>query len=261
VVVELIGGVERASALVDCALRSGRHVVTANKALLAAEGDRLQAVANASEVTISGSSAVGGVLPALKTIEQAKTRGPIRGFCGVLNGTTNFILDQLANEQELENAILAAQVAGYAEADPALDLDGTDAAQKLILLARAAFGVSLPLASISRQGIEHLDSESLAEARKRGNAIRLVASCRAVDVGLQACVAPVELPSDHPLARLKSAQNGLIVETANGSQRIVFGTGAGRWPTTEAVMADLLDIYRELSATESTSPELEEVVA
>jgi homoserine dehydrogenase len=235
--------------------------VTANKALLAAEGDRLQAVANANEVTISGSAAVGGVLPALETIEQAKTRGPIKGLHGVLNGTTNFILDQLAKGQELENAICAAQAAGYAEADPVLDLDGTDVTQKLILLARAAFGVSLPLASISRQGIEHLNSESLAEARERGNTIRLVASCRAPGVGLQACVSPVELPFDHPLARLKAAQNGLIVETANGAQRIVFGTGAGRWPTTEAVMADLLDVYRELSAAESTLPELEEVVA
>jgi homoserine dehydrogenase len=281
VVIELIGGTERASYLVNRALRLDRHVVTANKALISAEGDALRALAAANGLTIRTSAAVGGALPALETIEQARRSGAIAGFQGVLNGTTNFILDQLAQGEKLESAIRAAQRAGYAEADPTLDLDGRDAAQKLILLARAAFGVSLPLAKISRCGIEHLRQESLCEARERGCTIRLVASCSprrslakagrsnppsdglavASARDLQARVAPVELPFGHPLAQLKGAQNGLIVEMENGARRIVCGTGAGRWPTTEAVMADLLAIRREFFREELGSPELEECVA
>lgn len=261
VVVELIGGTKRASDLVRRALRLGRNVVTANKALIASEGDQLQAVSAAMGVTISASAAVGGALPALETIELARDDEPIASFSGVLNGTTNFILDQLARGGEMEDAIRAAQRAGYAEADPSLDLNGTDAAQKLILLARAAFGVSLPLTKISRRGIQDLSNESLREARQRGCTIRLVASCRSKATGLEARVGPVELPFDHPLAQLRGAQNGLIVEMESGARRIVFGTGAGRWPTTEAVMADLLTLRRQFSCAELVSPELEECVA
>jgi homoserine dehydrogenase len=261
VVIELIGGTERASVLANRALQLGRHVVTANKALIAAEGEKLQAVANANGVTLRASAAVGGAMPALEAIECARATGVISAFYGVLNGTTNFVLDQLARGEELQNAIRAAQRAGYAEADPTLDLDGTDAAQKLILLARAAFGVSLRLAKISQRGIEHLSAEVFREVRKRGCTIRLVASCRSNAEGLEARVAPVELPIDHPFARLKGAENGLIIETENGAKRIVCGTGAGRWPTTEAVMADLFAIRCELSAAESISEELEEGVA
>jgi homoserine dehydrogenase len=261
VVIELIGGTERASVLANSALQLGRHVVTANQALIAAEGEQLQAVANANGVTLRASAAVGGALPALETIQGARATGVISAFHGVLNGTTNFVLDQLALGEELQNAIGAAQQAGYTEADPTRDLDGTDAAQKLILLARAAFGVSLPLAKISRRGIEHLSAEVLREVRKRGCTIRLVAFCRSNAVGLEARVTPVELPIDHPFARLKGAENGLIIETENGARPIVRGTGAGRWPTTEAVIGDLLAIRCELSAAESISEELEEVVA
>jgi homoserine dehydrogenase len=261
VVIELIGGTESASELVNSALQLGRHVVTANKALIAAEGEQLQAVADANGVTLRASAAVGGAMPALEAIECARAIGVISAFYGVLNGMTNFVLDQLARGEELQNAIRTAQAAGYAEVDPTLDLDGTDAAQKLILLARASFGVSLPLAKISRRGIEHLSAEVLREVRKRGCTIRLVASCRSNATGLEARVAPVELPIDHPLARLKGAENGLIIETGNGARRIVCGRGAGRWPTTEAVIADLFAIRCELSAAESISEELEEVVA
>jgi homoserine dehydrogenase len=261
VVIELIGGTERASVLVNSALELGRHVVTANKALIASEGEKLQAVANANGVTLRASAAVGGGMPALEAIQCARATGVIAAFHGVLNGTTNFVLHQLSRGEELQNAIRAAQRAGYAEADPTLDLDGTDAAQKLILLVRAAFGVSLRLAKISRRGIEHLSAEVLREARKRGCTIRLVASCRCNAAGLEARVAPVELPIDHPFARSKGAENGLIIETENGATHVVCGTGAGRWPTTEAVMADLFAIRRELSAAELISEELEEVVA
>jgi len=257
VVIELIGGTKCSSALVKDALRLGRHVVTANKALIARKGDHLRSLAEANGLTLRASAAVGGALPALELIKHVRSRGTISAFAGVLNGTTNFIIDQLAHGEELETAIEGAQRAGYAEANPSLDLNGTDATQKLVLLARAAFGVSLPFEKISRQGIEHLNANILAKARQRGCTIRLVATCLCNGAGLEARVAPVEVQIASPFGRLRGAQNGLIVETIDGSARVTCGIGAGRWPTTEAVMADLLDLHRESSISE----ELEECVA
>ncbi len=144
VVVELIGNTKYASALATTALRSGRHFVTANKALIAAQGDLLSALAAACGGTLRYSAAVGGVLPALEAIERARASGGIKSFSGILNGTTNYVLDRLAEGLDFQSAIDAAQEAGYAEANPRFDLNGTDAAQKLILLARKAFDVSLP---------------------------------------------------------------------------------------------------------------------
>src|SRR4029077_10758413 len=154
------------------------HVVTANKAVIAAHGEELHSLARANDVTLRYNAAVGGALPALETIARAKSIGPIHSISGVLNGTTNFVLDQLVKGSDFQDAIGAAQRMGYAEADPTLDLDGTDAAQKLIILARAAFDICLPLDAVDREGVEHLNLESLRTARGEGREIRLVASAR-----------------------------------------------------------------------------------
>ncbi len=261
VVVELVGGTESAASLVTQALSLGRHVVTANKALIAKEGRYLKALAAANGATICWSAAVGGALPARETIVQAKSFGRITGFSGILNSTTNFILDRLAQGYDFAGAVFAAQAAGLAEADPTLDLDGTDAAQKLAALAFEAFGVVLPTSSICKEGILDLDFNRIIEARKREHVIRLVATCKRKTFGLDASVAPVELAMDHPLASVLGPQNRLLIELEGGECLQTSGTGAGRWPTSEAVMADLLDIYRESCARGTASPELEECVA
>lgn len=261
VVVELIGGIVQPSALIRRALRSGRHVVTANKALIACEGEQLESLAAECDVSIRASSAVAGALPALEVVRLARENGAICGFAGVLNGTTNFILDELAKGKKFQEAVRAAQQAGYAEADPTVDLDGTDAARKLILLAREAFGVTLPFASIRRQGIEHVTPESLGEVRKRGRTIRLVAKCQRHGTSVDASVAPMEIPLESPFGRLKGAENVLVVERADHNSWVVCGVGAGRWPTTESVMADLFDLHRETCAADSRTAKLEEVVA
>jgi homoserine dehydrogenase len=261
VVVELIGGTKHALPLIKCALHRQRHVVTANKAVMARDRDELQNLALENGVSIRASAAVGGAVPASELIKYVRSKGPIVGFSGVLNGTTNFVIDQLAQGDELDDAISAAQQAGYVEADPSLDLNGTDAAQKLVLLARAAFGVSLPLSSIERQGIEHVTIDTLAGARSRGLTIRLLATCQRIGDKIHARVAPVEVPISSLFGKLKSAQNALLVETTNRESWSVSGSGAGRWPTAEAVIADLFDLYRELSVAESAPAELEEVVA
>jgi len=244
VVVELIGGNRYAAILADSALRCRRHFVTANKALMASEGERLSALAAASGVTLRYSAAVGGVLPALEAVARARTSGPIKRFSGVLNGTTNYVLERLAAGEDFSSAITAAQQAGYAEANPQFDLDGTDATQKLVLLMRAAFGTSLNFNEIARNGINEGVLELVRESCKRGQSVRLVAQCSQTIDGLKASVKPMVLPPNHPLGEIGGAQNRLIIEPVSGETLTVTGMGAGRWPTTEAVMADLFDIRR-----------------
>jgi homoserine dehydrogenase len=245
VVIELLGGIEPARTLISESLRLGRSVVTANKALLATDLTKLQRLAS-NNATLRYSAAVGGVVPALETISRARRFSSLHSISGVLNGTTNFILDEIANGSELSDAILTAQENGYAERDPKLDLDGTDAAQKLVLLARAAFDVDLPLRSIEKQGIESLNPEKIRDAKNNGRVTRLVAECRSVSGGFVASVSPIELPLDHPLGRVSGVENRLLIQSQNGKSWEVSGRGAGRWPTTEAVLADLFDLRRDL---------------
>lgn len=245
VVVELLGGVERADELVSHALRLGRHVVTANKALVAEEGGRLEGLAVKSGTALRYSAAVGGALPALETVERLRAQGRIKSLAGVVNGTTNFILDLLAAGEDFDSAVRAAQAAGFAEADPTLDLDGTDAAQKLSILARQAFGVGVAVDEVRRVGLYQVDPARVRAARVEGFAVRLVASCRLDGEGVEASVVPTELPLSHPLATTEGAENRLLVETEAGECHLVKGRGAGRWPTTEAVLADLFDLRRE----------------
>jgi homoserine dehydrogenase len=174
----------------------------------------------------------------------------LHSISGVLNGTTNFILDQLANGTELADAVSAAQKSGYAERDSQLDLNGTDAAQKLILLARAAFDVDLPLGSIEKRGIQDLNAKQVRDAGDSGRITRLVAECRHESRGLVSKVSPIELPLDHPLARVTGVENRLLIQSQTGRSWDVCGSGAGRWPTTEAVVADLFDLWRESVASE-----------
>ena len=239
IVVELIGGTERAASLTDLALTLGRSVVSANKALLALDLDDFERLALRSSAALRYSAAVAGVAPAFETIKRALSKGRIRAFSGVVNGTCNYVLDRMAAGDDLRAALCVAQEQGYAEADPALDISGVDAAQKLILLARAAFGVALPLAAIKREGIEQLSPASL-----QGRTVRLIAECRRSAGGLHASVRPVELSADEPLAQTRGIENRLIVETEDGQQFSAFGHGAGCWPTTEAVLADLFELRR-----------------
>ena len=245
VVVELLGGIEPARTLVSQALRLGRSVVTANKALLAGDFTTLQRLAS-NGATLRYSAAAGGVMPALETISRVRRYSSLHSISGVLNGTTNFILDELVNGSDLSQAIAAAQANGYAERDPRLDLDGTDAAQKLVLLARAAFDIELPLRSIEKHGIESLNPSKIREARNNGHVTRLVAECRRTSTGFAASVAPIELPLDHPLASINGVENCLLIHSHPGKSWAVSGRGAGRWPTTEAVMSDLFDLRRDL---------------
>jgi homoserine dehydrogenase len=251
VVIELLGGEEPVRTLVLQALRLGRNVVTANKALLANNLAALQSLAANNGATLRYSAAVGGALPALETIKRARSLGPLHSISGVLNGTTNFILNQLAKGCDFNDAVCVAQENGYAERDPQLDLDGTDVAQKLILLAKAAFDVELPFNSIQRQGLQDLK----ANVKNNGRITRLVAECRREPHGFTATVSPVDLPFDHPLAQCNGVENRLLIQSQHNKTWDVRGRGAGRWPTTEAVLADLFDLRRESIVREEEEQE------
>lgn len=243
VVVEVLGGREPAGRLIRESLKLGRSVVTANKALLAEEIGPLSELAAQSGAFLLYSASVGGALPALETVRRAAALGPIRAVSGVLNGTCNFVLDRCHAGSSFEEAVAEAQAAGYAEADPTLDLDGSDTAQKLALLVREAFGVPLSWDEIPRQGL----MKGIA-APPPGKTVRLVAACERTADGLAASVRPLELPAGHFFARATGAGNALRIEMEDGSLTELTAQGAGRWPTSASVLADLHDLHGLLTA-------------
>ncbi|MEZ6014354.1 MAG: hypothetical protein R3F49_04520 [Planctomycetota bacterium] len=268
VFVELVGGATHAAAWIERALRAGRDVVTANKAALAQERGALEARARARGAQLLCSAAVGGALPALEAVRRA-ARDPrgLVGFEGVLNGTTTFVLDQLHGGASFDGAVRAAQAAGYAEADPTLDLDGTDLAQKVELLARAAGwtaarderagprwvrwitreGVSVAAVAAAQGRTPRLDEPPSAEPSHSAEATRparLVGACHMTEVGPIASVTLRRPGARDPLGTVHGAGNVLVLTFADGAREVVRGRGAGGWPTATAVLADLFELAR-----------------
>lgn len=246
VVVEAIGGLSPARDLIEQALRDGKHVVTANKAVIARFGEELNAIAEEHGVRLLYSASVGGAVPAIEAVALAAREGdsPITTIEGVVNGTCNFILDRLAEGVALEEAVTIAQAQGFAEADPSVDLNGSDAAEKLRILARTALGVDLPTDGILRRGIDAQTPALVKEALADGKRVRIVATVVRDGGATIATVEPRVLDADHPFAHTRNEHNRVIITRADGTQSVVHGKGAGRWPTAEAVFADLLDLTR-----------------
>ncbi len=245
VVIEAIGGREPAVELIVGALRRGRDVVTANKTVVGLDGRRLEEIGAVSRARLLYSACVGGGVPVLEAVRRVRAAGPIRSIEGVVNGTTNFVLDRIAEGSTLEDAVRSAQARGFAEADPTADLDGTDAAHKLVILARDGFGVDLDAGAIERTGILGLDPAAVRAAASVGRVYRLVAALRADGRGVAARVGPRLLDAGHPLASVRGEQNRVVIEPGDGEVVSVAGKGAGRWPTTESVLGDLFELVRE----------------
>jgi homoserine dehydrogenase len=253
-VVELLGGVNPAADIMDAALQSGRDVVTANKDVIARHGVRLHERAAASNARLEYSASVGGAVPVLEAVRLAGRDGTgrrITAIQGVLNGTTNFVLDQLSEGKSYNEAVRAAQENGFAEADPSSDLNGSDAAYKITILARAAFGEPFPFDQVQKCGIEHIRRADVQAARASGKVLRLVATCTRDPEGftaqesITAQVRPALLSEQHALAGAFREENRALVFFDQGPPLLLSGKGAGRWPTTESVVADILDLYRE----------------
>lgn len=246
IVVEAIGGVDQAGDALTRALLGGRHVVTANKAVIAARGPALEALAERVDATLSYSAAVGGVVPVIETLRRVSTK--VARIEGVLNGTSNFVLERLARGVSVEAAIGEAQSLGYAEADPTDDLSGLDAARKLTLLAREAFGVSLEAERIPQPGAGAVRAFPCTGG---GRVSRQVARLEVEDGHGAARVDLTAVEESHPLARCHGADNAVVITLKNGRTIELRGRGAGRWPTAESVMGDLLALGRELQTRPS----------
>lgn len=236
VVLELIGGVDLAGELVEKALAAGRHVVTANKALLAARGIELESLARTNGVRVLGSASVGGAVPMLELVQRLADRGtPIESIAGVINGTCNFVLDRIAAGIGYAEAVAEAQRAGFAEADPSADVGGHDAAAKICLLARVAFDPETRVDAVDVSGIDVL-GEPGAEAPKNGRLVARASKDGSLKVALEA------VPEGDPLGSVRAESNVLVATLGDGSREFVVGKGAGRRPTAEAVFADLRDL-------------------
>jgi homoserine dehydrogenase len=252
VVVELIGGVDQAAELVKGALERGKHVVTANKALLATRGEEIFRLAREKGVDVYYEAAVCGGVPIIRTLREALASDRINALHGIVNGTTNFILTAVEEKGETIAAALAdAQRLGYAEADPTLDVSGGDAAQKLCVLAQLAFGARLAPQDVLTEGIMALHPEDLRWAKEFGYALKLLAiarRCPGAPDQIEARVHPTFIPAGSLLARVRGAFNAVVLHSEALGPSMLFGQGAGAMPTGSAVVSDIIDLTRNILA-------------
>ncbi|HEY0118309.1 MAG TPA: homoserine dehydrogenase [Cellulomonas sp.] len=251
VVVEVMGGIEPARELILRAIRNGAAVVTANKALLAEDGPTLYAAADAAGVDLYFEAAVAGGIPVVRAVRESLAGDQVRRVLGIVNGTTNYVLDKMATEGlDLEQAVKEAQALGYAEADPSADVEGYDAAAKTAILASLAFHTRVPLDAVGRTGITHLTGADVAWAERTGHVLKLLAVAeRAHDEdsgadGVLVGVHPTLVPAEHPLATVGGSYNAVFVETAAAGQLMFMGRGAGGAPTASAVLGDVVAVAR-----------------
>ena len=246
VVVEMVGGSDGpALALAKTTIEAGKGLVTANKAMIAHHGLELAAKAEDKHVALKFEAAVAGGIPVIKALREGTAANQIERVYGILNGTCNYILTVMEDTgRDFADVLTEAQAKGYAEADPAFDIEGTDAAHKLSILAAIAFGSKIDFAHVETSGITRLRAADIAQAETLGYVIRLIGTADAGANGLFQRVQPHLVPFDHPLAHVDGATNAVVAE-GNFSGRLLFqGAGAGDGPTASAVVADLIDIAR-----------------
>lgn len=246
-VVECIGGTTDAAELVERALERGRHVVTANKDLLATQGPRLAALAASRNAALRFEAAVAGAIPIVRTLDDALSGDDVSAVAGVLNGTCTSVLSAMEDGADYADALLDAQRLGYAEADPNGDVDGIDAAHKLALLAQLAFGLAVVSPRVGRTGIASVTRRDVARARMLGLRIRLVAAARRTERGIAAGVAPVLLPQEHAFARTRGSENTVRIHARDAGVLELRGAGAGGAPTASAVLADVVSVLRSIA--------------
>ncbi|MCP9805006.1 homoserine dehydrogenase [Cyanobium sp. T1B-Tous] len=261
IVVEVMGGLEPARSLILRAIAAGKPVVTANKAVIARYGEEIAAAAAAQGVYVLIEAAVGGGIPIIEPLKQSLGANRIQRVSGIINGTTNYILSRMAAEGAAYADVLAdAQRLGYAEADPAADVQGGDAADKIAILASLAYGGNVPRAAIPTEGIDRLDARDVAYAAQLGYVVKLLAVAQAMPGSpavpsaqaeqlLDVRVHPTLLPKAHPLAGVNGVNNAILVEGDPVGQVMFYGPGAGAGPTASAVVADILNIAGIRQAT------------
>ena len=245
VLVECIGGTELARELLETALRHGKSVVTANKALIAEQGNELMQIAQEQGVSLRCEAAVAGGIPILKALREGMAGNRVSAVSGIINGTSNFILTAMeAQSRSFEDVLAEAQALGYAEADPSFDIEGVDAAHKLAILAAMAFEMPLAFPAVYCEGIARVTPADIEFARELGYRIKHLGIAKRVDAGVELRVHPTLLPADSPLARVDGVLNAVRLHAHAAGDTVYSGAGAGREATASAVVADLVDIAR-----------------
>ena len=245
VVIELIGGYGIAKTMVLAAIANGKHVVTANKALLAVHGNEIFSAAQAKGVIVAFEAAVAGGIPIIKAIREGLTANRIEWLAGIINGTTNFILSEMRDKgSSFADVLKEAQALGYAEADPTFDIEGIDAAHKATILASLAFGVPLSFEQAYIEGITKLESEDIKYAEQLGYRIKLLGIARRRPNGIELRVHPTLIPTKRLIANVEGAMNAVWVKGDAVGHTMYYGKGAGAEPTASAVVADLVDVAR-----------------
>ncbi len=249
IVVELIGGDGVARELVTQAIANGKHVVTANKALIAKHGNEIFAQAQSQGVMVAFEAAVAGGIPIIKAIREGLAGNRIEWLAGIINGTTNFILTEMRDRgRDFADVLKEAQQLGYAEADPTFDVEGIDAAHKLTILAAIAFGIPLQFTKVYTEGISKLTSEDVSYAEQLGYRIKMLGIARRVAQGVELRVHPTLVPYRRLIANVDGVMNAVLVKGDAAGPTLYYGPGAGAEPTASAVVADLVDVVRMLTA-------------
>ena len=255
---EVFGGTEAAKELVLEAIRHGKHVVTANKKLLAEYGSEVFALAEEKNVMVQFEAAVAGGIPIIKALREGLSANRIRSIAGIINGTSNFILSEMREKgSAFADVLKEAQALGYAEADPTFDIEGHDAGHKITIMGALAFGTPVNFQACYLEGISGLDSRDIKYAEELGYRIKLLGITRKTDKGIELRVHPTLLPESRLLANVNGVMNAVRVNADMVGETLYYGAGAGALPTASAVVADIIDIARLLGAdTGSRVPHL-----
>ena len=257
-IVEVMGGLDPAREYVLRAMAAGRHVVTANKQLLSQHGEELWATAREHGVQLRFEAAVAGVVPVIRVLQESLAGAHVDRLHGIVNGTTNFILTQMAETGEsYEQALAEAQRLGYAEADPTEDVNGKDAAAKMAILARLAFNTPVHLDQVRYEGIEHLTADDMAYARELGLGLKLIGTAERIDGGLSVRVHPAFLYAGHPLASVNGPFNAVTIESEAITEVTLSGPGAGGPQTASAVLGDVISAMIPPASTPPATDSLE----
>jgi len=249
ILVELIGGTTVARELILDAIEQGKHVVTANKALIAEHGNEIFNAARVKGVTVAFEASVAGGIPIIKAIREGLSANRIEWLAGIVNGTGNFILTEMRDKgRAFDDVLVEAQQRGYAEADPTFDVEGIDAAHKLVILASLAFGIPLQFEKVFTEGISNLDTQDVAYARQLGYQIKHLGIARRNNGGIELRVHPTLIPRKRLLANVDGVMNAVVVKGDAVGPTLYYGPGAGAEPTASAVIADIVDLARTLTA-------------
>ncbi|WZL71758.1 homoserine dehydrogenase [Clostridiaceae bacterium 35-E11] len=253
-VVEVLGGIDQAFEYMKRALENGKHVVTANKAVIATHGDTLRKLAQENNVELRYEASVGGGIPIINTLTQSLSANKVDELVGIINGTTNYILTQMTEYgMNFEDALKLAQEKGYAEADPTSDIEGQDVAFKLSILIHVAFGIQISPQEIPREGITKISKKDIEYASQLGYKIKLFATAKKQDNNFEFYVHPALIPLKHPLAAVSNEFNALFVRGNAVGELMLYGKGAGSMPTGSAVMGDILEIGKIIDTTYPSS--------